>query len=643
MAVSRMKQISIIGRMESLDRVVRICGGSGIMQPDDAITFFSDPSGFEAVREDDPYAGAIARLQEAASRVGGVLSPGDAEEGTEPDAELFRYAEEFSARASGLSDRLAELSAQYESKDRDASQFRHFFGLDIDLDKVLACENIKVRFGRLPNESFERLKLYNENPFVLFFPAVREEEYCWGVYFAPFDQAEEVDRIFSGLYFERLRIPAAVGHPEEIVANLLREQETLREQREQCRKEITDFWVQKAPRCAEVYGRLRMRSYYFGIRRYAARHHDKFILTGWVPAREERAFCRQLDEVEAIEYAVEAPERDRRHSPPVELRNRRLFRPFEYLVGMYGTPRYTEIDPTVFIAVTYTVLFGLMFADLGQGLCVALTGWLMWRFRRMEIGRVLIPCGISAAVFGSVFGSVFGFEHVLDPVYKGLFGLQEKPIEVMGTGTPIKIILAAVLLGIALILISMGINIYSSLKQKDYEQAFFGSNGVAGFLFYGGITVGAVCQLLLNLPLFTPVYLIVTIILPLFCMFFQEPLGKLAAGRKDWKPEKWGEYILQTFFELFETLLTYLSNTMSFLRVAAFVLIHAGMMMAVFSLAGLFGPVGYIVAVILGNVLVTAMEALLVAIQVMRLEFYEMFSRYYRGDGRPFLPLKPRA
>ena len=108
---------------------------------------------------------------------------------------------------------------------------------------------------------------------------------------------------------------------------------------------------------------------------------------------------------------------------------------------------------------------------------MALTGWLMWRLKRMEIGRVLIPCGISAAVFGTVFGSVFGFEHVLDPVYKGLFGLEEKPIEVMGTGTPIKIILAAVLLGIALILISMGINIYSSLRQKDYEQAFSGPTG----------------------------------------------------------------------------------------------------------------------------------------------------------------------
>ena len=87
MAVSRMKQISIIGRMDSLDQVVRVCGGSGVMQPDDAITFFSDPSGFEPVREDDPYTEPIARLQEAASRVGGTLSPQDSAEGAESDEE----------------------------------------------------------------------------------------------------------------------------------------------------------------------------------------------------------------------------------------------------------------------------------------------------------------------------------------------------------------------------------------------------------------------------------------------------------------------------------------------------------------------------------------------------------------------------
>lgn len=119
-------------------------------------------------------------------------------------------------------------------------------------------------------------------------------------------------------------------------------------------------------------------------------------------------------------------------------------------------------------------------------------------------------------------------------------------------------------------------------------------------------------------------------------IFFREPAGQAYGRGKDWKPEKWGEFIIQNFFEEFEILLSYVSNTMSFLRVAAFVLVHAGMMMAVFAIAELFGPLGFTIAVIIGNALVMGMEALLVSIQVMRLEFYEMFSRYYVGDGRCF-------
>ena len=129
------------------------------------------------------------------------------------------------------------------------------------------------------------------------------------------------------------------------------------------------------------------------------------------------------------------------------------------------------------------------------------------------------------------------------------------------------------------------------------------------------------------------------LVLPLLLMFLREPLGKLLARDPDWKPERMGEFIIQNFFELFEQLLSYLSNTMSFLRVAAFVLVHAGMMMAVFAIGGMFQTVGYTVAVIVGNALVMGMECVLVVIQIMRLEFYEMFSRYYNGDGKPFRPL----
>lgn len=304
-----------------------------------------------------------------------------------------------------------------------------------------------------------------------------------------------------------------------------------------------------------------------------------------------------------------------------------------------GLPRYSEVDPTPFVAVTYIILFGIMFADVGQGLVVALIGWLLWRFKRMAVGRVLVPCGFSSAVFGCVFGSVFGFEHVLDPLYHALFGLEEKPIEVMQSSTTIMILGCSVAIGVVIIAISMMLNIYVCLRQKDYENGLFGPNGVAGLVFYLSVVLGLVCQLLLSLPVMNAAYILLLLVLPLLLMFLREPLGKLLARDPDWKPERMGEFIIQNFFELFEQLLSYLSNTMSFLRVAAFVLVHAGMMMAVFAIGGMFQTVGYTVAVIVGNALVMGMECVLVVIQIMRLEFYEMFSRYYNGDGKPFRPL----
>ena len=134
-------------------------------------------------------------------------------------------------------------------------------------------------------------------------------------------------------------------------------------------------------------------------------------------------------------------------------------------------------------------------------------------------------------------------------------------------------------------------------------------------------------------------FIIVFLILPIILIFFKEILGKLIMRSPNWVPESWGDYILQNFFEMFEVILSYLTNTMSFLRVGAFVLVHAGMMMVVFTIANMCGPVGYIIAVIIGNIFVAALEALLAGIQVLRLEFYELFSRFFEAQGRPFNPV----
>lgn len=639
LAVAKMKLVSVIGQMSSLDSVVLACGRSGTFQPDDAMTFFSDTSNFTSIKEDNPYIEVLGRLETVVGRVGGKLTLTDMPS-DQPDDELFAYVNAFSARVSDLTKQRAALSTQLESLNKDIEQFSHFKGLNMDLDAILHCETIKVRFGRLPKDSFDKLKAYNENPYVLFFPGASDSEYYWGVYFAPFDFAPDVDRIFSSLYFERMRIPEAVGTPEEIVEKLKAEQTETASALDAVCQQLAAVWAEEQAPCNQVYSRLKQRSYYFGVRRYAARYNDQFILAGWIPARAEKGFRAALDAVDGIEYTIERADRDTHHTPPVQLRNAKPFRPFEYFVDMYGLPRYNEIDPTAFVAITYTLLFGIMFGDLGQGLCVALVGWLMWKYKHMDIGRILVPCGISSAVFGLVFGSVFGFEHWLDPFYRTVFGLQKKPIEVMESAT--TIILFAVGIGLVLIVLAMLLNIYSSLKRRDYESGLFGPNGVAGLVFYCSLIAGFGGSLL-GWKLLSPLYVVALIIVPLLLMFLREPLGALVAGEENWKPEKWGEYCVQNFFELFEVMLSYVSNTMSFLRVGAFVLVHAGMMMAVFALAELFGPFGFTVTVIVGNGLVMVMEALLVAIQVMRLEFYEMFSRYYNGDGRAFRPLSLSA
>ena len=637
-----MKLVTIVGMMPHLDEVVQVCGESGLFHPEDALTFFSDTKGFSAVREENPYTEPLTQLKAAIQQAGGQPErtwPADLSE-----SDLLLYIQHFRERTAKAAEQITALSQQRETLARDIEQFEHLKGLNVELSSLLACQNIKVRFGRLPVESYEKLDLYSDNPYVLFFPAGKEKNYYWGMYFAPLEFVEDVDRIFSGLYFERIHIPTASGTVEETLDRLYAEREKTVQALEEARTQQQTDWEQEKKACLSVYTAIHRKEYLFGLRRYAARYHEEFIMTGWVPAPDQKRFETLLRPIESVSATFEKAHADTRHTPPVKLKNPRIFRPFEFLVDMYGMPRYGEIDPTGFVAVTYVLLFGVTFGDLAQGILVSIHGSLICKLKKLDIGRILIPCGVSSACFGLVYGSVFGFEHLLDPLYKAVFGWEEKPIEVMQSATATNILLVSVAVGILLIVISMALNVYSAARQKNWEAALFSPSGVAGMVFYLSLILGCVAQFLLNVPVMNTAYILLLIVLPLILMFLREPLGKLVARDPDWKPEdSIGDFILQNFFELFETLLSYLSNTMSFLRVGAFVLVHAGMMMAVFALADLFGPFGYTVTVVIGNGLVMVMEATLVAIQVMRLEFYEMFSRYYIGDGQVFTPLSAEA
>lgn len=639
MSVVKVCAVSIIGKMSELDQVASVCEDLADFHPDNALSFFSDTKGFVTLSEPNLYAPALQRLREAVSAVGKTLS-GNAV--TPPnDADLMEYADRYANTMTDFRRKQQALIQEKETIAQSISELDHFVGLNVDIDEMLKCKYIKVRFGRLPQESVEKLKAYNDNPYVLFFPATSTPEFSWGVYFAPLESAAEVDRIFSSLYFERIRLPAAVETPEHAIEELKVQQEKTEAQLAVLDEEIETYFTREYQNALSAAKELERLSLIAETKKYAARYGDNFILTGWVPESETKELFAQLDPIPSVEYTTEKAESLLRNSPPVKLKNPKVFKPFEFFVNLYGLPSYNEVDPTPLVAITYIVLFGIMFGDVGQGLVLSAVGYLMWRLKKMQLGRILVPCGISAAVFGVIFGSVFGFEHALDPMYRAL-GFAEKPIEVTASATMNTIIFSAVGIGCALVVVAMLINIYSCIKQKNAGSALFGPNGAAGLIFYGSVIVFAV-QMLMNISLVPSAVLIALICGALVILFISEPLIKLVNREPDWKPEKPVEFIMQSFFELFETVLSYVTNTMSFLRVGAFVLVHAGMMMVVFTLAEMSSGAGYALIVVIGNIIVMGMEGLLVGIQVLRLEFYEIFSRFFKGDGRPFRAAREAA
>lgn len=637
-----MKLLSIAAPMEALGEVADICGKSGIFQPEDAMSFHSDVKHFTPVFEENPYKPVLKNLEDI-YRAGGKNFNSEAPESKESFEIQRDYVNEVAEHIQDLETKNKEINKKLDEAIKLADQISHFVGLNLNLNEIFECTFTSFRFGKLPKESYQKLKTSENSAHFTDFQCTSDAEYYWGLYAAPNEYAPEMDRILSGLYFERIRIAATDLTPEQKYESLQNDIESLKKQSESSENEIKEYIESQYQHLESVYSSILSCSSCFDIRRYAARYNDTFTLVGWVLSGKEDSLISELKNIPDLEYSLDNPEIDKKHSPPVKLKNNRLFKPFEMFVDMYGLPSYGEFDPTPFVALTYILLFGIMFADLGQGLALILIGYLMYKLKNMGLGPILMRCGISSALFGLVFGSVFGFENLLNPMYKLLFNLDEKPIDVMAPATTNMIIYTAVGIGIVLVVMAMILNVCSCLSKKRIGNALFGANGVAGIVLYVSAVAGLVCQILLKIPVMTPVYVLCLIILPLILIFLCEPLSKLIAGRKDWAPESWGEYIMQNFFELFETALSYVTNTMSFLRVGAFVLVHAGMMMVVFTLAEMSGGVGYTVIVIIGNIIVTALEGLLVGIQVLRLEFYEMFSRFFDGGGKRFSPINVKA
>ena len=393
------------------------------------------------------------------------------------------------------------------------------------------------------------------------------------------------------------------------------------------------------------------------IQRLFVQHHGHVIVddVAHIPAGDGAAVLQivlQEDEVESevagllLHQRVEALHTLAGHivveddhdayfgEPPTKLENPKLFKPFEMFIKMYGLPKSGEMDPTIFVGIMYSFIFGAMFGDVGQGLLLFIGGAILYFTKKMNLAGIVSLAGIFSTFFGFMFGSVFGFEDIIEAKWI-------RPINHMTTlpfiGKLNTVFIVSIAFGMGIILISMIFHIINGIRAKDTEATWFDANGVAGLIFYGA-AVTCIVLFMTGHSLPGGIVLAVMFGVPLLLIALKEPLTNKIKKKTEKMEQSKAMFVTQAFFELFETLLSYFSNTLSFIRIGAFAVSHASIMEVVLMLAGAeSGHINWVV-IVLGNLFVCGFEGLIVGIQVLRLVYYEMFSRFYKGSGREFKP-----
>ena len=550
--------------------------------------------------------------------------------------------EEAEGHLTELRGQRAELSEEREKTVKSLENIEPFLGLKFEVHRLLGFRYVKYRFGRISNEYFDKFERYVYDTLdTIFYKCSSDEEYVWGVYFVPASMADQIDAVYASMHFEHIFLPDEYdGTPSQARQALEERIADLDRQLEELDQRIASVTAEHTDELAGAMQFLEKRSASFDIRKFAALTKEKdnvfYILCGWMPEKQADAFQKEIEDDEKTFVVVEDDHDNIFSTPPTKLKNPKVFRPFEMYVKMYGLPAYNELDPTMFVALTYAFIFGAMFGDVGQGLVLLLGGLFLYKKKGMDLAAIIASAGVFSTFFGFMYGSFFGFEDTL------IKHIWLKPKEAMMTlpviGQMNTVFVVAIVFGMFLILTAMILHIIVCVRNHDAEGTWFDTNGVAGFLFYGFL-VASLILVMSGHTLPGAAILVIILGLPLLAMAFKEPLGAWLEKKRAKFDDGIPMYLVQTFFEMFEVLLSFFSNTLSFVRIGAFAVSHAAMMEVVLMLAGFTeGGSGNWLIIVLGNAFVCAMEGLIVGIQVLRLEYYELFSRFYKGTGHAFRP-----
>ena len=641
--IEKMKFLSITGPKADIDRMTETYLSKYEIHLENALSELTEVANLSPFLEINPYKEALSTIDSFYEQLEDPSQISPELMDIEKAIKTVRAVQDGFRR---LEEEKSRLQSEHAEILDPLKIIRPFKNLNFDVSEILNFKYIHYRFGRIEKQYLQKFEKYiYDNLDTLFIKCGEDEMYVYGVYFVPEHQAHKVHAVYSSMHFERIFIPNEYhGTAAEAFEKLDTRHREIHKALDANKEASRKFLQDNSTNIVSAKAALDACSSSFDIRKLAActpgDTNTFYILCGWMTEKDALAFQKDIQNDEKIFCLMEDQKAPATQKPPTKLRNPKLFKPFEMYVKMYGLPAYNEMDPTWFVAITYSFIFGAMFGDVGQGLVLFLGGLFLYKTKKMDLAGIISCAGVFSVFFGFMYGSFFGFEDVLKAIWlKPMNQMMDVPL----VGRLNAVFVIAIGFGMFIILICMVFNIINSIRRGDTEKTWFDSNAVAGLVFYGSIvlTIGLFIS---GKKLPASAILVIMFGVPLLLMFLKEPLTNLVEKKSKILPEQKGMFFVQSFFELFEVLLSYLSNTLSFLRIGAFAVSHAAMMEVVLMLAGATngGSPNWVV-VVLGNIFVCAMEGLIVGIQVLRLEYYEIFSRFYAGNGREFKPFMKAA
>lgn len=650
---AQMKLVELMILKQDINHVLEYLGKDAKFQ-------IQNETDFTGNREENPFSEMLTRLQGAR----GYLSFPDALEYT---TETTLPTEKDIESANAILDDVEKLHQQEqeaaEQKKRVVSAY----------EEALAFANLKVAYSEFEHLTFLTMRIGKIDP-----------QYFDELRFAVGDRAvivplgEDKTRILAATSkkgrfaldselnrfgFAPLEIPKDFkGIPDDVLESLKNQVEDSIAQVEVVSKERARFSSINRNQIIRLMLTFSLGSKVQAVRESLESTQLVYRIMGWISADEATSLMQDLDNRTEGRIAIrvyspsEVPSvQNGREKVPVRYRHGSLVKSFERMVFSYGAPLYGTIDPTPIVAFFFTLLFGIMFGDVGQGLVFFLIGILLTKKlvpvlrKSYQFGPIFLAIGTSSMLMGLLTGEFFANGALLHPFGYFVTGLFGEPRAVILEIMPSKdsldklIVFFAFTLIIGFIINSVGllINIVNQFSLGRPAKALFSKTGICGAVFFWYVVFFALRLGLLGSSFAW--YDAVVLGTSVAGLFFAEPLSRLVEGHRPVLENGLFSALIEGVVELLEVVSTYLSNSVSFLRVGAFALAHAVLSFIIFTMTELVGgslSAGGIIIAVFGNLVIIVLEGLIVAIQVIRLQYYEFFSKFFTETGREFIPFR---